>query len=60
MKDFLSKEHYCYKIHAPLIESSALSFYRQPPSMAFPTFVKENLVPLPFYNFSKISLPPFF
>ena len=55
MKDFLSKEHYCYKIHTPLMKTSAyLLFYRQliPPAphlymamWATPYFYKKMLIP---------------
>ena len=46
MKDLLSKEHYCYKIHTSLLESSAAPFYRQPlPYMHYPPFLSENLDP---------------
>ena len=51
MKDLLSKEYYCYKVHTSLTKSSA-----------YPTsidthhfFKKENLGP-PFCDFSKISI----
>ena len=58
MKDFLSNERYCYKIHTLLKKSSAysLSFYRQAPYMKYraPHFYKEILI---FYDFSKISPP---
>ena len=45
MKDLLSKEHYCYKIHTILMKSSAyLLFYRQPypPIWARSSFLQEN------------------
>ena len=57
MKDLLSKEHYCYKIHALRMKSNAyLLFYRQPPYMGYPPFLKENLHP-PSMIFQK-SQPP--
>ena len=38
MKDLLSKEHYCYKIHTFLIKNSAYPpFYRQPSYIEYPT-----------------------
>ena len=38
MEDWLSKEHYCYKIHTLLVKTSAyLFFYRQPPPYPQPT-----------------------
>ena len=47
MKDLLSKEHYCYKIHTLLMKSSAyLLFYRHlSPDMGYPPFLQENLDP---------------
>ena len=33
MKDFMSKEHYCYKVHTLLMKSGA---YPPPPSPALP------------------------
>ena len=52
MKDFLSNEHYCYKIHTLLMKTNAssLSFNSQPPYMEYlaplppPQFYKENLI----------------
>ena len=35
MNDSLSKEHYCYKIHALLIKSSAYPPYKQRPYMNY-------------------------
>ena len=55
MKDLLSKEHYCYKIHTSLMKTSAyLLFYRQPPLatppldgyMGYPPFLQRILIPL--------------
>ena len=58
MKDFLSKEHYCYRIHTLSMKNSA----HPPPSidnprygLPPPPFLEENLDP-PFYDFSK---PPY-
>ena len=59
MKDLLSKEHYCYKIHTLLIKSSASPFfYRQPSYIEYPNlhFYKEILISF-FYDFSKLSTP---
>ena len=57
----MCKEHYCYKIHTSLMESSAsATFYKQPPLpspyMDYPLIFIENL-DLHFYDFSKISTP---
>ena len=53
MKDLLSKEHYCLKIHTLLMKSSAPPpSIDNPPYMDDPPpFLQENLDP-PFYNFS--------
>ena len=58
MKELLSKEHHCYKIHTLLMKSSAYlpPFYRQPAIWTTPPFLKENLDP-PFHDFSKIQSP---
>ena len=57
MKDLLSTEHYCYKIHTLLMKSNAyLLFYRQSPYMGYPPFSQENLDP-PFFDLSKIPSP---
>ena len=45
MKDMLSKEHYCYKIHTSLMESSA------PPSIDSPLY---GLIPPPPHFYKKI------
>ena len=63
MKDLLSKEHYCYKIHILLLKSSAyLLFYRHPPPlplryMGYPLILQENLDP-PLLRFLKNCNPP--
>ena len=58
MEDLLSKEHYCYKIHALLMKSSAYpTSIDNPPIWTTPPFLQENLDPL-FYDFSKIPIPP--
>ena len=61
MKDFLSNENYCYKIHTLLMKSSAysLSFYRQPPYMEYHALhlYKEIFIP-PSMIFQK-SHPPY-
>ena len=62
MKDLLSKEHYCYKIHTLLMKSSTyLLFYRHSntlhPYMGYLPFLPENLDPT-FYDFLKIPSPP--
>ena len=46
MKDFLSKEHYCYKIYTSLTKSSAypLPFYREAPIWITPYFYKNILI----------------
>ena len=60
MKDLLSKEHYCYKIHTLLMKSSAYpspSIDTSPPIWATPLpFLQENCDP-PFYDFSDIPTP---
>ena len=57
MKDLLSKEYYCYKIHALLMKSTAyLLLYRHPHDMGNPLFLQENLDP-PFYMIFKKSQP---
>ena len=48
LKDLLSKEHYCHKIHASFTKNRASSFHGQPtyPPMwitPLPPFLKENL-----------------
>ena len=43
MKNLLSKEQYCYKIHALLMKSSAY-----PPSVDNGSFLQENLDPTSF------------
>ena len=57
MKDFLSNEHYYYKIHTLLMKTNAysLSFNSQPSYMEFPApaILQENLDTL-FHDFSKI------
>ena len=56
MKDLMSKDHYCYKIHTLLMNSSA-----SPPSIDNPSYMDSPPVltrkslPL-FYDFSKV--PP--
>ena len=58
MKDLLSKEHYCYKLHTLLMKNSAYPlFYSQPPYMVYTRhFCKKKFNPL-FCDFSKISTP---
>ena len=57
MKDFLSNEHYYYKIHTLLMKANAysLSFNSQPFYMECPApaILQENLDTL-FHDFSKI------
>ena len=64
MKDLLSKEHCCYKIHIFFIKISAFPLHLPPtppppPStyMDYHHFYKKILIP-PFYDFSKIPPPP--
>lgn len=48
MKDLLSKEHYCSKIHTLLIKSKIyFPFYALPPLYRLLPFLPENLYPLP-------------
>ena len=56
MEDFLSKEHYCYKIHTLLMKSSALN---QLPFMDYlpSTVFQENLDP-PCSTIFEKSQPP--
>ena len=50
MRDLLSKEHHCYKIHALLMKSSAYSLsIDNPPNMGYPPLLQENL-DSPFYE----------
>ena len=58
MKDFLNKEHYCYKMHTLLMKSSAFlpSFIGNPLYGLLLHFYKKILIP-PFYDFLKISSP---
>ena len=62
MKDLLSKEHYCVKIHTLLMKSSTYpTFYRQPPTLYVlppPPYLQRNLDPLPFHYFSQIPTSP--
>ena len=63
MKDLLSKECCCYKVHT-FLRSSAYPcsidnpFYVLPPLPTHPHFYNEILMP-PFFNLSKISVPPY-
>ena len=59
MKDLLSKEHYCFKIHTlPMKDSAYIPFGRQPPYMDYPPpFLQKNLEPPYLYDFLKISTP---
>ena len=60
MKDLLSKEHYCYKMHALALKRSAYSpSIDNTPIMEYPPILQENLdpPPPPFYDFSKIPTP---
>ena len=59
MKDLLSKEHCCYKIHTLLMKAVLTSFSTDnpPPYIGYtPPFLQENLDP-PFYDFWKIQPP---
>ena len=61
MKDFLSKEHYCYNNPYITNEKQSLPFFLKavPPIRAttsLPNFLQKDLEPL-FYDFSKISTP---
>ena len=57
MKDFLSKQHCCSKMHTSLMENSASSFYRQDSYMYYSKFLPKNLNPPPSMTFQK-SQPP--
>ena len=48
MKDLLSKEHYCYKMHALALKRSAYSpSIDNTPIMEYPPILQENLDPPP-------------
>ena len=56
MKDFMSKEHYCYKIYTLLLKSSAytlskdnLSYMDYTPTLPPPTLLHNDLA-LPHYS----------
>ena len=56
MKDLMSKDHYCYKIHTLLMNSSASPpFYRQPHLYGLSPCFYKKIFAL-FYDFSKV--PP--
>ena len=59
MKNFLSKEHYCYKsIYTLLLKSSAYLLSIGNPLYGLPPpFLQENLDPPP-YDFSEIPTLP--
>ena len=47
MKDLLSKEQYCYKIHTLFTKSSASPLSIDNPLCELPPFLRENLDPPP-------------
>ena len=53
MKDLLSQEHYCFKIHTLLMKSSA---YPYPPTLDNTTYIYG----LPSYFYEKVFIPPFY
>ena len=56
MKNLLSKEHNCYKIHTLLMKSSAYPLSMDnPPIWANPHFYKKSLIPHS-YDFSEILI----
>ena len=56
MKDLLSKEHDCYKIHSLLMKSKSYPFIWTPPNASIPT--PPHPTP-PHPTFAKKSLYPF-
>ena len=42
MKDLLSKEHYCYKIHTSLSKSTGYPACYKQPLYGLPPFLQEN------------------
>ena len=56
MRDLLSKDQYCYKIHASLMENSAPPSIDKHPNINYPSpnFHKKKNLDSPFYDFQKI------